>query len=297
MKMANRRSWQELLAGRWADGKLLCVGLDPTLDMIPKSIRHRHAGKPHETEDTLWDFLTGIVDATHEHVGAYKPNVAFFECFGFRGLRVLEALISYIHEADPSIPVILDAKRGDIGSSNVGYAQMAFKAMRADAVTVHPYLGREAMMPFLERRDKGVIVLCRTSNRGAGEFQDLAVGGRPMHELVAERVAAEWNTNGNCGVVVGAMRLEADTGASSGELARIRAIVGDMPILIPGIGAQGGEVRVTVEAGRDSRGAGILIAASRSVIYASSGEDYAEAAAAEAMRLSDLINRCRKDQA
>ncbi|MDE3230771.1 MAG: orotidine-5'-phosphate decarboxylase, partial [Chloroflexota bacterium] len=223
---------------------------------------------------------------------AYKPNSAFYEQYGPAGLRALQRLIAYIHARYPEIPVILDAKRGDIGSTSAAYARAAFDTLRADAVTLHPYLGREAISPFLERAERGCIILCRTSNPGAGEFQDLATRGgendgeaRPLYQQVARAVASEWNTRGNCALVVGATYPE--------ELRIVRGLVGDMPILVPGIGAQGGDLEAVIDAGLDSAGQGLIISLSRSVLYASSGADFAEAAQREATRVMRAINDAR----
>jgi orotidine-5'-phosphate decarboxylase len=195
--------------------------------------------------------------------------------------------VNYIREVYAHIPVILDAKRADIGSTNLGYAQSAFDYLGVDAITVHPYLGREALAPFLARKEKGIIVLVKTSNSGAGEFQDLPVGPEqePLYMVVARHVAQDWNRNGNCAIVVGATYPD--------ELRRARALVGDMPILVPGIGAQGGEVAATVKAGQDSRGWGMIISASRSIIFASQGSDFAVAARAATEQLRAEINGYR----
>jgi orotidine-5'-phosphate decarboxylase len=256
-----------LLEQRWREGNCVCVGLDPTVERLPAQLRSQSSG-----EAALFAFNRAIIDATADLVCAYKPNAAFYEALGDAGLRALRATVGYVKENYPAIPVILDAKRADIDSTNAGYVAAAFDILGVDAITVHPYLGREALAPFLARREKGIIVLARTSNPGAGEFQDLVVGAaqEPLYQHVARRVAQAWNANGNCALVVGA--------TYPAELKRVRAIVGDMPILIPGIGAQGGEVAATVAAGRDSRGWGMIISVSRSVIYASHGSDFARAA-------------------
>lgn len=236
-------------------------------------------------------FNREIVEATGDLVCAFKLNAAFYEARGAEGFEDLKVTIQRANEAFPRVPVILDAKRADIGNTNEGYVKMAFEYLGVDAITVHPYLGREALQPFLDQKDKGIIVLARTSNPGAGEFQDLkihesgTIGEQPLYQVVARRVATEWNKNSNCAVVVGATYPE--------ELQIVRGIVGDMPILIPGIGAQGGEIEPTVKAGRDSRGQGMIINLSRSVLYASSGEDFAEAARAEVLRVHNLINQFR----
>lgn len=232
------------------------------------------------------------MEATKDLVCAYKPNLAFYR--GASGKEVLSETIEYISTVTQNVPVILDAKYADIGNTNDGYVEEAFGYFGADAVTVHPYLGAEAMKPFLERTDKGVIVLCRTSNPGAGEFQDMQVyqdsdafagtGSKPLYERVARNVSYSWNYNDNCAVVVGATYPD--------ELARVRRLVGDMPILIPGIGAQGGDLEATVRTGRNSRGQGMIINSSRGIIFASSGEDFAAAARAETIKLHNAITAC-----
>ena len=238
-------------------------------------------------------------------VCAYKPNSAFYEAHGSEGVDALREIINIVKDLAPDVPIIADCKRGDIGNTNEGYAEFAFDYLGADALTVSPYLGIGALKPFLERKDKGIFIICRTSNPEAAEFQDLCVDNpdfivdtrrlpsreadyrcRPsirLFEHVAWHVATQWNTNQNCCLVFGATNPE--------QLKAGRAIVGDMPILLPGIGVQGAEVKATVEAGKDSNGEGIIINASRSVIFASSGSDYAEAARKEAQRLHDEIRK------
>ncbi len=266
----------------WQRDNFVCVGLDSDYEQLPDVIK---AGR--SVEDALFHFNREIIDATHDLVCAYKPNAAFYEAQGEAGLRALVDTVRYIREMYPQIPVILDAKRADIGSTNLGYAQSAFDYLGVDAITVHPYLGREALAPFLARKEKGIIVLVKTSNPGAGEFQDLPAGPQqePLYMVVARHVAQDWNSNGNCAIVVGATYPD--------ELRRARALVGDMPILIPGIGAQGGEVAATVKAGQDSRGWGMIINASRSIIFASRGGDFAEAARKATEQLQAEINRYR----
>jgi orotidine-5'-phosphate decarboxylase len=188
--------------------------------------------------------------------------------------------------AHPGVPVILDAKRGDIGSTAQNYAIEAFDRYGADAVTVNPYLGRDSLQPFLDRADKGVIVLCRTSNPGAGDLQDLVVDGRPLYQHVAAKVAQDWNANGNCLLVVGATWPQ--------QLREVRAIVGDVPFLVPGVGAQGGDVEAVVKNGRTADGTGLLVSSSRAILYASGGDDFADAARAAATALRDAINASRK---
>jgi orotidine-5'-phosphate decarboxylase len=196
----------------------------------------------------------------------------------------LEETIQAIRIQAPDVPVILDAKRGGIGTANAKYAKDAFYGLRADAITVHPYLGRETTKPFLDRADKGVIVRCRTPNPGAGEFQDLVVDGEPLYLRTARNVATSWNTNNNCAVVAAATYPD--------ELRAVRLAVGDIPILIPDIDAQRGDLAKTVAAGKDSRGRGMIIHASQSIIFASSGTDFAQAARREAEALHRLIGQC-----
>lgn len=273
----------ELVKAQWGKGKFVCVGLDSDYSKIPESVRRA------DVEATMFQFNRAIIEATHDVVGFYKPNIAFYEAQFIDGLRALKSTIDFIHSIAPSVPVILDFKRGDIDNTNNGYVQLAFDWLNADAVTVHPYLGAEAMQPFLGRSEKGIIVLCRTSNKGADEFQDqrLPFGklGTPLYQYVAHQVESKWNQNGNCGVVVGA--------TYPNELQHVRQIVGhDMPILIPGIGAQGGDLEKTVAAGKNSRGQGMIINSSRGIIFASKEEDFANAARRETQKLHDAITKC-----
>jgi orotidine-5'-phosphate decarboxylase len=267
------------LERHWQRGKFVCVGLDPEYSRLPETIKGSHS-----IEDALFVFARDIIDVTHDLVCAYKPNIAFYEALGDNGLQALTRTVRYIKECYPPIPVILDAKRADIGNTNLGYVASAFDLLKVDAITVHPYLGKEALTPFLERKDKGIIVLAKTSNPGSGEFQNLLVGEarEPLYQVIARSVAESWNTHRNCGLVVGA--------TYPAELKRVREIIGDMPLLIPGIGAQGGDVAATVKAGRDSRGWGMIINASRSIIYASEGTDFARAARRATLALDGEIN-------
>ena len=244
------------LKNKWNQGKFICVGLDPDYSKLPENLKNGTS-----VEDNLLSFNKNIIDQTFDLVCSYKLQSAFYEVFGEVGWRVLKKTALYIQEKYSDIPIILDAKRGDIGSSNEAYATAIFDYLGFDAVTVHPYLGEEALEPFLERVDKGIIVLVRTSNPGAPEFQDLIVEGKglPLYQVVAENVTKNWNHNGNLGVVVGATYPE--------ELKKVREIVGDLPILIPGIGAQGGDVYETVQAGKDSKGQGMIISSSRAIIF------------------------------
>lgn len=269
------------LSAAWTkNDSLLCVGLDPNLDKLPEHLR--------SSKTPFFDFGKAIVDATAGLVCAFKPNSAFYEARGADGIAELKATCDYIRESYPDIPIILDFKRGDIGNTNDHYVSFAFNYLQVDAVTVQPYQGREAVQPFLDCRDKGIIVLCRTSNPGAGELQDLAVDGRKLYLQVAQNVAREWNANGNCLLVIGATAPQ--------ELAEIRELVGDdMAFLVPGYGAQGGDVAATVRAGVNNSGTGLIINSSRAIIYASSGEDFADAARQAAITARDEINSYRKD--
>jgi orotidine-5'-phosphate decarboxylase len=274
-----RAGFVERLRACWDAGTLLCIGLDPEAERLPGAVRGASA------PERFVEFNRAIVEATADLVCAYKPNAAFYEAHGPAGMEALVRTIALVHEIAPAVPVLLDAKRGDMANTSRLYARAVFDACAADAVTVQPYQGEEALMPFLERADRGVFVLCRTSNPGAVEMQDLEVEGVPLYLALARRVAERWNARGNCGLVVGATWPD--------ELAAIRAAAPHLPILLPGIGAQGGDLEASVRAGRDARGQGLVVSASRSVLYASGGADFAEAARAEARRLSDAINRQR----
>ncbi|GAC1617954.1 MAG: orotidine-5'-phosphate decarboxylase [Ktedonobacteraceae bacterium] len=271
-----------LLEQRWRKDTFVCVGLDPIYDQLPAKVREDRS-----IEDALFVFNRDIIDTTHDLVCAYKPNSAFYEALGDVGARVLVRTVHYIKQKYPSIPVILDAKRADIGNTNRGYAQAAFDIIAADAITVHPYLGKEALAPFLERKEKGIIVLVKTSNPGSNEFQNLLVGEKqePLYQVIARNIANSWNTNRNCALVVGA--------TYPSELRQVRAIVGDMPILIPGIGVQGGDIEATVKAGKDSRSWGMIINSSRGIIYVSQGDDFAQAARDATQKLRTVINTYR----
>jgi len=255
---------------------LVCVGLDPEPAKFPAHLR--------DAPDAVFRFCAAIVDATADLVCAFKPQIAHFAAL--RAEDALERLIAHIHDRHPGVPVILDAKRGDIGSTAQHYASEAFERYRADAVTLNPYLGRDSIQPFLDRADKGVILLCRTSNPGGADFQALDCGGKPLYLRVAETVARDWNANGNCALVTGATWPE--------ELGKVRAAVGEMPLLVPGIGAQGGDVAAVLRHGRTAAGTGLLISSSRAILYAGHGEGFAAAARAAAGELRDAINRGRR---
>lgn len=268
-------TFQQKLDNRIKEKKtMLCVGLDTNVAMIPEHLK----SEDHEQ----FKFNREIIDSTHDLVCAYKPNSAFYEACGDDGVTQLKLTIEYIQNKYPEIPIILDAKRADIGSTNEGYVSYAFDYLGVDAITLHPFLGKEALEPFFLRKEKGLIILCRTSNPGASEFQDLEVHGEPLYRYIAKRVSKEWNGNGNCLLVIGATYPK--------ELQEVREIVGDMTFLIPGIGAQGGEIEKTVLAGVNSKNRGMIINSSRGIIFASDGEDFAEKAREEALKLRDAIN-------
>ncbi len=254
---------------------LVCVGLDPEPERLPEPLRGK-AG-------AILAFNRAIIDATCDLVCAYKPQIAHYSAIGAED-QLLDT-IRYIRERAPKVAVILDSKRGDIGSTAEKYAREAFERYGADAVTVNPYLGRDSVEPFLAYRDKGIIVLCKTSNAGSDEFQALEVGGRKLYQVVAERVATHWNTHRNCLLVVGATYPD--------ELADIRQRTGDMIFLVPGIGAQGGDVDLAVGHGmRPDRG-GLIINSSRGILYAGGGEHFAEKSREAAATLQEAINRAR----
>jgi orotidine-5'-phosphate decarboxylase len=260
-----------------ARDSLLCVGLDPEPEKFPASIRGLPA--------PVFEFNKRVIDATAEYACCFKPQFAHYAALGAEDQ--LLATIRYIHERHPGLPVILDSKRGDIGSTAEKYAQESFVRYGADAVTVNPYLGFDSVEPYLKWQDRGVIILCRTSNAGARDFQDLEVDGRRLYRHVAERVAQRWNGAGNCLLVVGA--------TYPAELAEVRSVVGtQVPFLVPGIGAQGGDVEAAVKAGRTPDGRGLLVNSSRGILYAGKGDDFADAARAAARTLRDEINRHRR---
>ena len=268
------------LAGAWrANNSLLCVGIDPDLKRFPALLDGR--------ADAITQFCRAIVDATADLVCAFKPQIAYFHAERAEGQ--LEDLIAYVHERHPRISVILDAKRGDIGSTAEQYAREAFERYQADAVTVSPFLGHDSITPYTSYKDRGVIVLCRTSNPGGSDMQFLDVDGphgpEKLYQRIARTVATEWNVNGNCALVVGA--------TYPAELADVRRIAGDLPILVPGIGAQGGDIAATVAAGKSSLGTGLIISSGRAILYASGGADYAQAARRAALETRDAINTHR----
>ncbi|MBW7944508.1 orotidine-5'-phosphate decarboxylase [Patescibacteria group bacterium] len=253
---------------------MLCVGLDSDRQKIPSHLQNEQFPQ--------FAFNVAIIDATHQYVCAYKPNLAFYEAGGEQGLHELKLTLEYLQANYPDILTIADAKRADIGSTNDHYVTSIFDWFGFDAVTLHPYLGREALLPFLDREDKVSIILCRTSNPGSGEFQDLRVDGQPLWAKVAEQVSSSWNRNNNCMLVVGATYPQ--------EMKEIRTIVGDeMVFLVPGIGAQGGDIKEAVVNGANSAGKGLILNVGRSVIFASGEKDFAERSKEEASQLVQAI--------
>jgi orotidine-5'-phosphate decarboxylase len=262
----------QLNAAWQKNNSLLCVGLDPDPAKFPAHLKG--------LDDAIFEFCAAIVDATADLVCAFKPQIAYFAAR--RAEDQLEALIAHIHKNHPGIPVILDAKRGDIGSTAEQYAVEAFERFKADAVTVNPYMGRDSVEPWLAYPDKGVILLCRTSNPGGSDLQFLDVGGEKLYERVARLSANDWNSSGQIGLVVGA--------TFPAEIARVRELVGDTPLLVPGIGAQGGDIEATVKAGRTANGTGLMINSSRAILYAGKDANYAAAARQVALETRDAIN-------
>ena len=246
------------------------MGLDPEPSRIPKHLRKK--------KNFLCNFLKDIVDETYDVVCAYKPNIAFYEMLGVDGIKTLEKIIKYIGD---EVPVILDAKRGDVGHTASAYAKSIFETYKADATTVNPYLGYDSIRPFMDYQDKGIFILCLTSNAGSKDFQLL--GDEPLYKQIAKQVS-EWNIYKNLGLVVGATKPE--------ELKEVRSVAPELPFLIPGIGAQGGDLKATVKNGLMKDGGGIIINVSRSVVYASEEDDYASAARKAAICYRDSIREC-----
>ena len=260
---------EKLLNASRKNESWLCIGLDPDPELMPEA-------------DVL-QFNKAIIEATSDLVCAYKPNLAFYDALGGEGFAILDKTIRHVPDY---IPVIGDAKRGDIGNTAKAYARALFSALGFDAATVNPYLGHDSVEPFISYHDKGVFILCRTSNEGATDFQDLITGGLPLYEAVA-RKAGEWNTHGNVGLVVGATYPE--------QLKRVRSICPDMPVLIPGIGTQGGDLASAVSYGVDAQGEEAIINVSRQILYASKGKDFAQAARNIAEKIRHQINVYRSE--
>jgi orotidine-5'-phosphate decarboxylase len=271
---------ERLARAQHTSGSLVCVGLDPDPAKLPKDLGG--GGNPGDDTAPLYAFNRRIVDATAGVAAAYKPQIAFYSALGAEDQ--LLASIRYIRERAPAALIILDAKRNDIGNTAEAYAREAFERYDADAVTVNPYMGEDSVRPFLARPDRGAILLCRTSNPGAKDFQDLPVDGLPLYRRVAERAAGHWNQHRNLMLVVGATYPR--------EMADLRRAHADVPFLVPGIGAQGGDLEATLAAGLDARGSGLLINSSRGIIYAGGGT--AAGIGAAAAELHSAINRQRR---
>ncbi len=270
----------KLLAVSRQQDSLLCVGLDPEQERLPSRLHNMPAAR------AVTYFCQAIIEATAPYVCAFKPNLAFFEVLGPEGMYVFQKVLQAVPE---HIPIIVDAKRGDMGNTARNYAATVFDIYACDAVTVNPYLGYDSVAPFLAYEDKAVFFLCRTSNPSAHDFQDLLVCEekgqvRPLYEEIAKHVQL-WNRIGNCGLVVGATYPQ--------ELNTIRAMCPDMPILIPGVGAQGGNLEASVLAGVDISGEKAIISVSRAILYAGDGDNYAVSAAIEARKLRNRINEVR----
>jgi orotidine-5'-phosphate decarboxylase len=275
-------TFTEKLAAAWQkNNSLLCVGLDPAVGRFPAHLQ----GKP----DAIYTFCKGIVDATADLVCSFKPQIAYFAAE--KAEDQLEAICTYIREQYPDIPIILDAKRGDIGATAKQYAREAFERFKADAVTLSPYMGYDSVEPYFAYPDRGTILLVRTSNPGGSDLQALhvTVAGKtvPLYQHVARLVAEKWNVHGQCGLVVGA--------TYPAEIAAVRSIVGDMPLLVPGIGAQGGDIKATVESGKTASGLGMMINSSRAILYAGEkeAERYAAFSRVAAIQTRDAINQYR----
>jgi orotidine-5'-phosphate decarboxylase len=274
-------AFTQQLARAWEkNDSLLCVGLDPEIERFPAHIL--------SGPSPIFQFNKAVIDATADLVCAYKPQFAHYAAY--EAEDQLERTIDYVHRTYPGIPVILDGKRGDVGNTAERYAIEAFERYGADALTVNPYLGGDSLEPFLKHADKGVVILCRTSNPGARDLQDLEVGARRLYHVVAELAATRWNTRGNCALVVGATYPR--------ELAEVRRIVGEMPLLLPGAGAQGADVAQAVQNGQTRAGTGLLVSSSRAILYGSQGAlgtDFVARvrAAAEALRGEINVSRAR----
>ena len=275
LQCTRMNAFSDRLAARWRTADtLLCVGLDPDPTRFPAHLRER--------DDAIFAFCRAIVDATADLACAFKPQIAYFASSAAE--EQLEELIAHIRARHPEVPVILDAKRGDIGATAEHYAREVFERYGADAVTLSPFMGYDSIEPFLAYADRGAFLLCRTSNAGGSDFQMLDVAGTRVYEHVA-RLATQWSRNGQIGLVVGA--------TYPAELARVRSIVGELPLLVPGIGAQGGDVQASVAAGQTRAGTGLVINSSRAILYAGQGEDFSAQARKVAERTRDEINRYR----
>ena len=259
---------------------LLCVGLDSEFDKIPEKFK--------SLKFPQFEFNEWLIKETYEYAAAFKLNSAFYEARGMRGMEELKMTIDYLNQNHPDIFTILDAKRADIGNTNKSYIFEIFDWLNFDAVTIHPYLGQEAVQPFLDRKDKISIVLCKTSNKGAGEFQDLEMRQsfnvaqyKPLWQIVAENVFGKWNKNNNCMLLIGATYPE--------EIKKIRKITGDMTFLVPGVGIQGGDLQVVIKVGLNSEGLGLIINSSRDIIFSENPKE-------EAQKLCEEIRKYRSTQ-
>ena len=259
------------------NSSLVCVGLDTDQNKIPVNFKNK--------ENPLFEFNKAIINSTHDLVCSYKPNPAFYEALGDRGVLELKMTCDYLKNTYPEIPVIIDAKRGDIGNTNEGYAKYVFEYFGADAITVMPYMGIESLSPYFKWEGKGIIVGCHSSNPGAKEFQELEINGKPLYELVAEEIVKQQGKNPNCMIFMGATYPE--------QLTNIRKIIGDMTFLVPGVGAQGGDIESFVKAGLNSQKSGLIINSSRAIIYASNSDDFAQKAREETQKLKNEINKYR----
>lgn len=261
-------NFTSMIRNRWVQQTQVCVGLDPFPERFPAGMTD------------IFEFNRAIIDATAGLACCFKPQFAHYAAIGAEA--ALKDTIRHIKANHPDVPVILDSKRGDIGSTATMYAKEAFEQYGADAVTINPYMGSDTVLPFTEFKNKGVVILCRTSNPSAAEFQNQLIDGEPLYIHVARKAQNEWNENGNVSLVVGATAPE--------EMASIRAVAPDLPFLVPGIGVQGGDLSGTLKNGSFKGGNGLMINSSRGILYASNGPDFAEAAYAETLKLKQAIN-------
>lgn len=259
------------------NNSLLCIGLDPVRDRLPEHMK--------DDQDRFFAFNKAIVDATHDLVCCFKPNTAFYEAHGSSGIESLKKTCDYIRTTYPEIVLILDPKRGDIGKTNEAYARFVFEYLQADCSTLQSYFGGESLEPFLGDPEKGAIIMCKNSNPDSGEFQDLLVDGVPLYQKIAEAFTTKWNTNNNVWLVIGA--------TYPSDLARVRKLAPEVPFLVPGVGTQQGSVAETVQAGVSENGDRLVVSSSSGIIFASDGEDFAEASRAKALELRDELNRWR----
>ena len=267
---------KDLLSIQEKNNSHICLGLDLDRKKMPPDLAKSPKG--------MFDFAHRIIDATSDLVCAYKPNLAFYEALGAEGISLLRLIVERIPD---EIPVILDAKRGDIGNTSAHYAEFLFEYLKGDWVTLNPYMGYDSLRPFLEYKDKGLFILCLTSNTGSRDFQTLLVDGKPLYQEVAEKVAY-WDKDNNCGLVVGATHAQ--------QLIEIRRLAGEMPLLIPGVGAQGGSLEEAVKSGTDGFTKPALINVSRSVLYASIGDDFAQRARAELEKLNSIVTAVKNGE-